>query len=370
MIMKLRLPIILLAIIAFAHSSAYAETTAITELSVSVDRDGTSISINVPADFTYLENPESNEIEIIFDNCMVYFRGHDYIRIPSFSPLFESIEIEGSAETNSSTLRIKLKNNIIKPAISVMPSESKLVFSFYPQAQSEHVYAEPITLYDGSNSIVGNDVSTIADSQWQSDESIPIFLDDDATIMGQVVDGSEFLKVNIHDPVVQIPKAKSVLNEQEEQMPEVESSEQQIEEKEIITETVEEIELYTAPVNSFPDEEFPSATLEAIHYSQGRINHDVITLEFTDVSPRFHCEINSSGCAILTLHNLITPVEILQGDEIRREVKGTIIKSISLKRFDEMSLPALQIMLIGKETLDVSIEDYKGIIEITLYAGG
>ncbi len=385
MIMKLRFPIILLAIIAFANTYAYAETSAITELQVSVDRDGTSISVNVPADFTYLENPENNEIEIIFENCTVRFRGHDYIRIPSFSPMFESIEIEGNVDTNSSSLRIRLTNNIIKPAISVMPSENRLVFSFYPPAQIEHVIAEPITLFESLNTTYEDDVSEIADSQTPFDVSRPVCLDDATTIVGRVVDGSEYPILQLPDPLVQIPKVEPVADEQEEHTSEVEASElkvddkieknEKIEEVEKVEETVEkkqvqkEIELYKAPDESFLAEEFPPATLEAIHYSQGRVDRDVITLEFFDISPRFHYEINSSGCAVLTLHNLVTPEEILSGDEIKRNVRGTIIKSISLMRFDEMNLPALQIMLVGKESISVEIEDLKGMLEIVLRAG-
>jgi hypothetical protein len=378
MIMKLRLPIILLAIIAFANTYAYAETSAITELQVSVDRDGTSISVNVPADFTYLENPENNEIEIIFENCTVRFRGHDYIRIPSFSPMFESIEIVGNVDTNSSSLRIRLTNNIIKPAISVMPSENKLVFSFYPPAQTEHAIVEPITLYESLNTTSEDDVSEIADSQTQFNESRPVCLDDDTTITGHVVDGPEFPTVDTPAPMVQIPKVEPVEDEQEEHTSEVEPSElyvDETEEVETVEETVEkkqvqkEIELYKAPDESFLTEEFPLATLEAIHYSQGRVDRDVITLEFSDISPRFHYEINSSGCAVLTLHNLVTPEEILPGDEIKRNVRGTIIKSISLMRFDEMNFPALQIMLVGKESISIEIEDLKGMLEIVLRAG-
>ena len=379
MIMKLRLPIILLAIIAFANSNAYAETSAITELQVSVDRDGTSISVNVPADFTYLENPENNEIEIIFENCTVRFRGHDYIRIPSFSPMFESIEIARNVDTNSSSLKIKLTDNIIKPAISVMPSENKLVFSFYPPAQTGHIIVEPVTLYDSLNTTSEDDVSEIADLKTQFDESRSVCLDDETTVIGHVVDGLEFPKVDNPDPIVQIPKVKPVADEKEENTSEVEPSELQVDEiiEEVakVEETVEknqaqeEIELYKAPDESFLTEEFPLATLEAIHYSQGRVDRDVITLEFSDVSPRFHYEINSSGCAVLTLHNLVTPEEILPGDEIKRNVRGTIIKSISLVRFDEMNLPALQIMLIGKESISIEIEDLKGMLEIVLRAG-
>ncbi|MCD6218415.1 hypothetical protein J7L05_11255 [bacterium] len=378
--MKLRLPIILLAIIAFANTYAYAETSAITELQVSVDRDGTSISVNVPADFTYLENPENNEIEIIFENCTVRFRGHDYIRIPSFSPMFESIEIARNVDTNSSSLKIKLTNNIIKPAISVMPSENRLVFSFYPPAQTEHAIVEPIILYECLNITSEDDVSEIADSQTQFNESLPVCLDDDATITGNVVDGPEFPTVDTPAPIVQIPKVEPVEDEQEEHTSEVEPSElhvdEIIEEVETVEEAVEtkqvqkEIELYKAPNESFLADEFPLATLEAIHYSQGRVDRDVITLEFSDVSPRFHYEINSSGCAVLTLHNLVTPEEILPGDEIKRSVRGTIIKSISLMRFDEMNLPALQIMLVGKESISIEIEDLKGMLEIVLRAGG
>ena len=72
---------------------------------------------------------------------------------------------------------------------------------------------------------------------------------------------------------------------------------------------------------------------------------------------------------MLTLHNLHTPTEIFSGEQVRREVMGTLIKSISLTRFDELGLPALQIILVGSRPLDAEIQDYQGLLEITLRAG-
>ena len=412
--------------LATSPAIVYAENTTASKLTVSVDRFGTTISIDVPADFTYSENPQKNEIEITLENCRIQFQGCDFMQVPSFSPLFESIEVSSLSDNNSSTLKIKLVDSNLRPVISVSPSLNRLNFNFKSSYLTAKEDIKPITLLEGvpkseqtpliekvspginSPEVVESSIAEIAPvtdeppkTSSQVEDAIPVPIIEIPKVVEESLDDIEVeIPVNdvqldedkdannpenteiiedlpmipvpekIENPVsvVEIPKIIKETIENDSDKTSVEDVElyaPEIIEPDITTETVEQPESEILPLAS----EFPEAFLEAIHYSQGRINMDVITIEFSDISPTINYELKESGFFVITMHNLQTPIEILPSDHLKRQVNGSIIKSLSLTRFMEMGLPALQIKLIGTENFDVDVEEMEGMIELTIQSG-
>jgi hypothetical protein len=393
-------------------------------LEVMVSTEGTTIILNVSSSFTYTEDIENHQIAITFENTRVNLLGQDNTKIPSFSPMFETIEISSNAAQNTAVMKIKLSDPAVKPEISITPSENILAFSFKPLDGIPVVAKAPVTLFE-SPEIETPPTSAeiepaIADQIEVVDKTTPEPVVDE---IPQPVETNHKNKFNIPaepDPVVQIPKVNTdeASEEIEADTPKADET-QDTQTYETIspevtnppvdeiqdTQTVESVPVVeiVQPVSQEPvskpvedqsanidnSEEiqplpeidikdkrkieppakiFPVAELQAIHYSQGRVDRDVITLEFLDNSPEYNYEINDSGWIILTLHNVVTPESILPKDEVNREVMGTLIRSISLKKFSENGMQSLQVILSGTKPIDIEITDFEGMIDIALIA--
>lgn len=401
-------------------------TSVLDFLEVMVSTEGTTIILNVSSSFTYTENIENHEIVITFENTRVNLLGEDHTRIPSFSPMFEAIEIVSNNDLNTAVLNIKLADPAVKPEISITPSENILAFSFKPLDAGLLVAKTPVTLFE-SKEIVNSPTQTVPEIETVIVEQIEV--PEKTTpepVVAQIDKPSETKlqrKFNIpaeYEQVVQIPKTDAeqvseevkietplseiaqdtqaietpvveettpvlsdIQNTQENEttpvaitIPTVSQepeSEPVIEQSENIDNAVEiqplpEIEIDTKTKVEPLAKIFPDAELQAIHYSQGRVDRDVITLEFPANSPEYNYEISDSGWVILTLHNVEVPDSIMPGDEVNREVMGTLIRSISLKKFNENGMQSLQVILSCAKPIEVEITDFEGMIDISLKA--
>ena len=402
------------------------KTSTLDFLEVMVSTEGTTIILNVSSSFTYTEDIENHEIVITFENTRVNLLGQNYTRIPSFSPMFEAIEISSNSYRNTAVLNIKLADLAVKPEISITPSENILAFSFKPLNEKMVAAKTPVTLFE-SLEIENQPIQTVAESEPvladQSevvDKTIPEPAAVETSLPVETNPPKEFNIPAEHEQVVQIPKV--VTDEASEETEVVTTPPEEIKDTQTVetvaveepsaitgdiqntqtieTTTVEEtvqtvsdepvsepvedqsestdtsVEIQPLPEidkNAKPEIEplarvFPDAELQAIHYSQGRVDRDVITLEFIDNSPEYNYEIDDSGWIVLTLHNVVTPDSILPGDEVSREVMGTLIRSISLKKFSENGMQSLQVILSGTKPIDIEITDFEGMIDITLIA--
>jgi hypothetical protein len=381
------------------------KTSTLDFLEVMVSTEGTTIILNVSSSFTYTEDIENHEIVITFENTQVNLLGQNYTRIPSFSPMFKAIEISSNVDLNTAVLNIKLADPAVKPEISITPSENILAFSFKPLDEKMIAAKTPVTLFE-SQEIETTPIQTVAESE-------PVLTDQSEVIektipepvveeIPQPTESKLQRKFNIpaeHEQVVQIPKAYTVEASEEIKAETTQTDEIQVpqtiettpveetavpvseeslsepfeEQSENVDASVEILPLPEIDKNVNPETEplakiFPDAELQAIHYSQGRVDRDVITLEFVGNSPEYNYETNDSGWIVLTLHNVVTPDSILPDDEVSREVMGTLIRSISLKKFSENGMQSLQVILSGTKPIDIEITDFEGMIDITLIA--
>jgi hypothetical protein len=352
-----RLAVILVFFVISNHAVAFADGNSITSFEISVTREFTSICINAPPEFSFNNDRSQGIFEFIFPDCSVNLLGSQTAYVPSISPLFKNVEISRLPGTSSSVLRIKLAEDQVNPWISVRPSENWLIFEFKNPPQA---------------------VLTADDSRSEIQKSEDI----------QVGKKWEFPVKNEIDPVVQIPVSHKVDQSTPESTPsdlepvkqvETESgqetefteSEKIENESDVLTANeISPIDLLPQSEISEPAEKQSLPVLLAITYSEGRSDRDVLTFEFESSSPGFDHYVNDNGEVILNFYSLITPGEILPGDFIRKEVKGTVIRMIALSRGKDTDNPSLEIVLSASGMIDYQVEDLNGLIEVSLIRGG
>jgi len=331
-------------ILLVARSANADDSQVINLLEIVVSVDGISVSVNVSTDYKIHET-KNGVCEIEFLKCGVNILGKNRTSVSFLMPFFESIELESYEPADVSIMRLKLKPGYTNLSVQDSKYLNKIEFSFKAEfneikGYSFQVKNEPKAIEED---ITSHELNTMDD--WEMDSP-------------EVALASAIIPVPIAEPIDLLPRE---ILKYPAPMPEYPSP------KNVVSlEEQEEPDVYTFKA-SRPSFNIRKARLEAIHYSQGRIDRDIITFEFNDISPSFNYANGEPGKVVIIFHNLDTPMEILPDNESRCEVAGTYLKSIGLMRFYEKQGPALKVVFRMRKPVRADVDDLGGIMDIIFH---
>ena len=319
--------------------SAASDGNIISLLEINIAEKNTSISVNVQTGCTFREVADQNAFEIYLANCTINLLGRDHALIPSFSPLFDMIEIQPDESHQGAILRLKLSAKFEKPVMTINSTRDKIEFNFEGKLKEQQLAQLPI--------------ETAVEKPLMPPQPVGELIE----LLPRTYE--ETSEKTISNPVPIQPQSTGAI----EIPPDIEKTLSENTPELPVDKTIETSSI----IEELPRQDIPlSASLESLYYSQGEAGSDVITLEFKDISPRFTQGKDNHGWITVTFDNLALPPELLKQDKLWRDIKGTTIRAIQLRKFANNSKPMFEVSFKTVDNPIIEIEDLGGIIELIL----